>query len=147
MDEPKFSRNIHLPPYSHGGSILAAPHGVKARRQAPAAMAQAPTIVPRGGKTIFIFIFKILLTFLKNNKLVSGIITRSYHNQRVDANSLYKIMVKVLLHLNVLVLLRPNSPSVSPSVVPDVRPGVRCPDHSRSELVGKHTLVKSASKG
>jgi hypothetical protein len=103
--------------------------------------------VPRGGKTIFIFIFKILLTFLKNNKLVSGIITRSYHNQRVDANSLYKIMVKVLLHLNVLVLLRPNSPSVSPSVVPDVRPGVRCPDHSRSELVGKHTLVKSASKG
>jgi hypothetical protein len=46
-------------------------------------------------------------------------------------------MVKVLLHLNTSVALRPNTSSASPGVVPVVRPGVRCPDHQRSELVGR----------
>jgi hypothetical protein len=107
----------------------------------PAPRREAPTTVPRGGRAIFIFyffIFKTLLTFKKNNKLISvSIITREYHNQRVDANSLYKIMVKVLLHLNALVPLRHNSFSASPGVVPVVRPGVKCPDNPRSELVGR----------
>jgi hypothetical protein len=100
------------------------------------------TAVPRGGKAIFIFlkfiIFKTLLTFLKNNKLISvSIVTRSCHNQRVDANNLYKIMIKILLHLNMSVPIRPNNSSTSPGVVPGVRLGVRCPDHPRSELVGR----------
>jgi hypothetical protein len=64
-----------------------------------------------------------------------SIITREYHNEQVNAISLYKIMVKVLLHLNVSVPLRPNSSRASPEVVPVVRPGVRCPDHPRSEMV------------
>jgi hypothetical protein len=46
-------------------------------------------------------------------------------------------MVKVLLHLNASVPLRPNISSVSPGVVTGVRPRVRCPDHLRSELVGR----------
>jgi hypothetical protein len=37
----------------------------------------------------------------------------------------------------VSVPLRPNSSSASPGVVPVVRLGVRCPDHLRSELVGR----------
>jgi hypothetical protein len=44
-------------------------------------------------------------------------------------------MVKVLLHLNALVPLRPNSSSASLGVVSVVRSGVRCPDHPRSKLV------------
>jgi hypothetical protein len=52
-----------------------------------------------------------------------SIITREYPNQRVDGNSLYKIMVKVILHLNVSVPLHPNSSSASPGLVPIVRPG------------------------
>jgi hypothetical protein len=44
-------------------------------------------------------------------------------------------MVKVLLHLNASVHLRPNNSSVNPGMVPIVRLGVRCPDHPRSELV------------
>jgi hypothetical protein len=46
-------------------------------------------------------------------------------------------MVKVLLHLNASVPLRPNSSGSSPGVVPIVSLGVRWPDHPRSELVGK----------
>jgi hypothetical protein len=46
-------------------------------------------------------------------------------------------MAKVLLHLNTSVPLRSNNSSASPSVAPVVRQGVRCPDHPRSELVGR----------
>jgi hypothetical protein len=37
-------------------------------------------------------------------------------------------MVKVVLHLNALAPLPPNSYSASPGLVPVVCPGVRCPD-------------------
>jgi hypothetical protein len=122
--------------------LAAEPRDTAPRPCCPAPRQQAPTAVPRGGRTIFnfqfFFIFRTLLTFLKTNKLISvSIITREYHNQGVYVNSLYKIMVKILLHLNVSVPLRPNSSSASPGVVTVVRQGVNCPDHPRSELVGR----------
>jgi hypothetical protein len=46
-------------------------------------------------------------------------------------------MIKILLHLNMSVPIRPNNSSTSPGVVPGVRLGVRCPNHPRSELVGR----------
>jgi hypothetical protein len=123
------------------------PHGVKSLppwctaagehlwRQDPAAQRHSGRPLPSCHVAVrpflfyfILFIFKTLLTFLKNNKLISvSIITRSYHNQRVDANSLYKIMVKVLLHLNTSVPLRSNNSSASPSVVPVVRQGGQVP--------------------
>jgi hypothetical protein len=48
-----------------------------------------------------VFHFKNTFNLFKNDKLISvSIITREYPNQRVDENSLYKIMVKVVLHIN-----------------------------------------------
>jgi hypothetical protein len=56
-------------------------------------------------------------------------------------------MVKIVLHLNASVPLRPNSSSDSPGVVLVVRPGVRFPNHPQSELVGRrcrHGLLRRA---
>jgi hypothetical protein len=99
-----------------------------ARRQDPAAQRHDGSPLPPCHVAVgpFLFFeknhFKNTFSLFKNNKLISvSIITREYHNQRVDANSLYKIMVKVVLHLNASVPLRPNSSSASPGVVPIVR--------------------------
>jgi hypothetical protein len=127
----------------HSGRITLLAAGRRGRARGPCRPApwrQVPTAVPRGVSSFYIFFsFPFLTHFylFKNNKLISvSIITREYHNQRVDANSLYKIMVKVVLHLNATVPLRPNSSSAIPGLVPIVLPGVRCPDHPRSKLVG-----------
>jgi hypothetical protein len=93
---------------------------------------QKLSVVPR--RLIFlVFPFSNTFNLFKNYKRISvSIITRKYHNQWVDANSLYKIMVKVVLHLNVSAPLRPNNSGASPGLVPVVCPGVRCLDHPRS---------------
>jgi hypothetical protein len=89
-----------LPPWGTTAREHLWQQGRVARRQAHTAVRRWP--LPPCHTTVSPFlvffkkiIFKTLLTFLKNNKMISvSIITRSYHNQRVDANSLYKIMVK-----------------------------------------------------